>query len=673
MSQRNSINREKTNTLRKSPGFEQQNNFMEGETEEKKNPKSTSRKILQRNSSHREMPITLRKSPRFFQQQNKFAEVETAKPKNPKFQARIMLQRNYTDGEKLISLRKSPRFLQQSKPSEVEPEEPKSLTFKLTNLNRRNSLNIKKSIILRESPRFQQQKKPSVVVEREELENGRFNSKQLPQRNFTNRENSTSLRKSSSLLQQKERWLDYETEELKNPTFGSRKLTQRNSTNRENPYTLRRSSRIQLQNKPTGLGTEKPKNHGCKSKNNQRYPPKAKLDPLLTSRGILSSKKYHVDRANKASNENSECLRRSLRLVNEQTSHGFFEESSEEKPNVFIDSNSGELSDREVLSEVEKDIFIVKPYSDMTVKVEKKKDRIDEWSREIGVSREATQDDEGWTEDQKLALQSAYFAAKPSPHFWKKVAKLVPGKSAQECFDRVNSDHLTPTHPQPRSRLNRTYPTILLNKSLSIDELLNNPIELNARKAHGKQKMHLARKTARQLLQKQYNVNRENDADFFPILEPTSLEPGKLIPIPDHAFEKSEILENCSEKHSSGKKKHFSEPTELCGEALVSPPVLKQVKNMALHEKYIDLLHCREAKRKAESSRAGNCFPGKADAQEKFVQKVDVIKVAKTALVCDARDAINQFQNLQANALSNSCDFDDGFDRDDDDESEDET
>ena len=31
----------------------------------------------------------------------------------------------------------------------------------------------------------------------------------------------------------------------------------------------------------------------------------------------------------------------------------------------------------------------------------------------------------GWTKEQELALQRAYLAAKPSPHFWKNVSKLV--------------------------------------------------------------------------------------------------------------------------------------------------------------------------------------------------------------------------------------------------------
>ncbi|KAL2248871.1 UNVERIFIED_CONTAM: hypothetical protein Sindi_2360800, partial [Sesamum indicum] len=31
---------------------------------------------------------------------------------------------------------------------------------------------------------------------------------------------------------------------------------------------------------------------------------------------------------------------------------------------------------------------------------------------------------QGWTKEQELALQRAYFTAKPTPHFWKKVAKM---------------------------------------------------------------------------------------------------------------------------------------------------------------------------------------------------------------------------------------------------------
>ena len=56
---------------------------------------------------------------------------------------------------------------------------------------------------------------------------------------------------------------------------------------------------------------------------------------------------------------------------------------------------------------------------------------IHERRKVIGVKRKRNHVDkghrivEGWTKDQELALQRAFLVAKPTPHFWKKVAKLV--------------------------------------------------------------------------------------------------------------------------------------------------------------------------------------------------------------------------------------------------------
>ena len=54
-------------------------------------------------------------------------------------------------------------------------------------------------------------------------------------------------------------------------------------------------------------------------------------------------------------------------------------------------------------------------------------------NEDVGVKRERKRKSgeggdgivKGWTREQKLALQRAYFSAKPSPNFWKKVSKLV--------------------------------------------------------------------------------------------------------------------------------------------------------------------------------------------------------------------------------------------------------
>ncbi|KAK6145412.1 hypothetical protein DH2020_022232 [Rehmannia glutinosa] len=293
---------------------------------------------------------------------------------------------------------------------------------------------------------------------------------------------------------------------------------------------------------------------------------------------------------------------------------------------------------------------------------------------------------QGWTEEQELALRRAYFTAKPTPHFWKKVArmdqpelcngisaerqaatiilaglvrvgcKLVPGKSAEECFDRIHSDHLTPSQPRKRSRANRKEPSPL---SFSASKLLS-PAEIKTKRLRTKRKTLLAQKTVRQLLQKQRNEDQNYEADLFSVLEKT-MEPSSLdfqdstsfaSPKPNRG---SGILTRCKETSSSAHKKQRSRLSNSHKAAFVSPPVLKQVKNKALHEKYIDQLHCRDAKRKAESLRNGKCIQDKGD-KKASESNVDWVKVAKDALVFDVQDAIDKFRTLQSNT---NCDIDD--------------
>ncbi|KAK4403340.1 hypothetical protein Sango_0702600 [Sesamum angolense] len=108
---------------------------------------------------------------------------------------------------------------------------------------------------------------------------------------------------------------------------------------------------------------------------------------------------------------------------------------------------------------------------------------------------------QGWTKEQELALQRAYFTAKPTPHFWKKVAKmslpylenvkLVPGKSAEECFDRIQSDLLTPSQPRTRSRAKKNLSPL----SFSASKLLS-PAEMKTKRLRStRRKALLAQKT----------------------------------------------------------------------------------------------------------------------------------------------------------------------------------
>lgn len=177
----------------------------------------------------------------------------------------------------------------------------------------------------------------------------------------------------------------------------------------------------------------------------------------------------------------------------------------------------------------------------------------------------------------------------------------------------------------------------------------------------------------RHLLRKHYDVDQDHKGDLFSVLEPNTepstqnLSQNILFSTPKHEVKRSGFLQG-SERSSSARKIPLSRFNSLCPTALISPPVLKQVKNRALHEKYIDQLHNREAKRKAASARAAKSIPRIGSRMENHFQKLDVVKAA---LVSDARDAINQFQHLQANASVNSSELDDGVSTDTDDEGED--
>ncbi|PIA28466.1 hypothetical protein AQUCO_06900025v1 [Aquilegia coerulea] len=274
----------------------------------------------------------------------------------------------------------------------------------------------------------------------------------------------------------------------------------------------------------------------------------------------------------------------------------------------------------------------------------------------------------GWTKDQEVALQRAYFAAKPSPHIWKKISRLVPGKSAQDCFNKIQSDSITPpeTRPRSRSRANKTNSSPLGHFSLSGSKLLE-PDKLNVKRPRGSKRTKcLAQKTARHLLQKQNLLNQGSKIDLFTILEPTACSLTEGVPetntlsTPKCSPDRQGFLQYFHQRSLSVHKKplsRFSDSTQI---PLASPPVLKNIKNMAFHEKYIDQLHCREAKRKGGHRESVN---GKEKGKENIL-KTNVIKAAKNALVSDAKDFIKKFEHLQANAVESSDDFDD-YDNDD--------
>lgn len=272
--------------------------------------------------------------------------------------------------------------------------------------------------------------------------------------------------------------------------------------------------------------------------------------------------------------------------------------------------------------------------------------------RKRGQVREEWELVQGWTKEEDLVLRRAYFTAKPTPHFWKKVARMVPGKSAQECLDRIHSEQLTPPQPRTRSRTKGNEPSSF---SFSASELLRPTKTKRKNLKQSKRKSLVTQKMVRQLLQKQQKEDQDYEADLFAVLEPKLNSPSLNFldssvfstPIPNLG---SDVLTRFRETSSSASKKQFSKLKRPVKPGFVSPPVLKQIKNKALHERYIDQLHCRDAKRKAESLRNATSIHGRSDKQLGHL-KVNLVEVAKDALVFEAQDAINQFRSQKSSML----------------------
>ncbi|XP_058772582.1 uncharacterized protein LOC131646595 [Vicia villosa] len=278
---------------------------------------------------------------------------------------------------------------------------------------------------------------------------------------------------------------------------------------------------------------------------------------------------------------------------------------------------------------------------------------------------------EGWTKEQELALQTAYFTAKPSPHFWKNVSRLVPGKSKQDCFDRVHHDFQTPPQCPPRSRTKTINSSPLHQFSLSASKLLK-PTEKKVAKSNIlKPKNIVTQKSIENLLQRHLKVDQVHKGDIFSALEPNidfsinDFQPSQALCTPKQQKENQGFLQNFTDRSSSSSsfsnhKKCLSIFSGSSGvQDLASPPVLKKVKNKVQHEKFVNQLRFRELKRRAASKRTKISIVGERNNN----QKKDV-KAAKVALMSEARDAINKFQQSQVNIMDNTCSSDE--DNDDD-------
>lgn len=275
---------------------------------------------------------------------------------------------------------------------------------------------------------------------------------------------------------------------------------------------------------------------------------------------------------------------------------------------------------------------------------------------------------EGWTKEQELALHTAYFTAKPSPHFWKNVSKLVPGKSQQDCFNRINCDFNTPPQHQPRSRAKAINSSPLHQFSISASKLLKPTEKKVGRSKFLKPKSYIGQKTIENLLQRHLKVDQDREGDIFSVLEPNidfstnnnAFLPSQALCTPKQQKENQGLLQSCTERSSSNHKMSLSRFSGSNVQNLVSPPVLKKVKNKVQHEKYINQLRCREFRRRAASVQTKMSIVGVGNG----ILKRDVVKAAKVALVSEAKDAINKFQQSQSNFMGNTCSSDEDHDDD---------
>jgi hypothetical protein len=246
----------------------------------------------------------------------------------------------------------------------------------------------------------------------------------------------------------------------------------------------------------------------------------------------------------------------------------------------------------------------------------------------------------------------------------------VPGKSIQDCFDRVHDDFHTPPQCQPRSRAKAINSSPLHKFSISASKLLK-PTEKKTGKSNIlKPKNLINQKSIENLLQHHLKVDQDRKGDIFSVLEPNidfsistnAIQPSQKLCTSKQQKENRGLLLSCTERSSSSSSSHKKSPSRFNVASgvqnLGSPPVLKQVKNKVQHEKYVNQLRVRDLRRRATSTRAKMSAVG--DGND--IQRKDV-KAAKVALVSEARDAINRFQQSQVN-LMNTCSSDEDYDRD---------
>lgn len=181
----------------------------------------------------------------------------------------------------------------------------------------------------------------------------------------------------------------------------------------------------------------------------------------------------------------------------------------------------------------------------------------------------------------------------------------------------------------------------------------------NPKRPKSRRRDHLGSKAVRQMLRKHSAIDQAQEVDLFSVLE-TSQNAFPQVPrIPsknEPTADSPQPLQGKGGDISGGKKKILSRCSQM------SPEVLRPVKNILLHERYIDQLHCREAARgRMHSERRMHCA-GVGDGKE------NVVNSAKGALISDAREIIHQFGHSLAAPMSKFVDTDEEDEGEEEDE-----
>ncbi|KAI4323867.1 hypothetical protein L6164_023442 [Bauhinia variegata] len=221
----------------------------------------------------------------------------------------------------------------------------------------------------------------------------------------------------------------------------------------------------------------------------------------------------------------------------------------------------------------------------------------------------------GWTKEEDV-IKKCISYCEANPRFWRDVAEVLPGKSAQDCFDRFYSLHSPPLTSKHKSRAKKM-------KSPSEEQVLV--------------------------------VLEPDGEDLFYVLEPDAKFSFNDLHPSNETKEEQELHQICSGASSSAHKKSLS---TFGNSSSTNPPnqqAIKQVKNKSLHEKYIAKL-LRRNTRRTRTERGKKSITETPINEQSKVQKQ--IKEARKALM----SAIDKFQQSQAFVGS-----DYGFDDDDDD------